>query len=377
MKKNLPPGALFLEFSRKDADTRIVEGYAFVNEKIEGERVTWARTAIEAATPEYLKWGNVREMHQPSAVGVVTEATWDDKGLFVRAEIVDDACWTKIEKGVYKGFSMRIRPLSMRGYTVTKTKISEISVVDQPKEGTDCVFAVARGEGVEDCEVEFEEEEIQRGAFATQVIAREKSTLRYMAMEVLGSVLWDIQNGSDTDKEALARAACAEFTDYIAPIVSRAELADPSGLSAALDVADLYFASLESKRTELENVPIDSLVILSRSEVEAYDQSVSTLTQERDLVRAELGEAQTAKAAAEARVSEMEKMPVKTPPMKYVGELNRTFAANHEATGETRETLEQELARIQAEAPTKSESERMQMATRVTKIKQELARLSQ
>ena len=53
-----------------------------------------------------MKFANIREMHQLSAVGVAKEAAVDDKGLYLGAKIVDDQAWQKITEGVYKGYSI-------------------------------------------------------------------------------------------------------------------------------------------------------------------------------------------------------------------------------------------------------------------------------
>ena len=52
--------------------------------------------------------GNVREMHQPVAVGKFVRVEYDDpaKQIVVTAKIVDREAWQKIAEGVYTGFSI-------------------------------------------------------------------------------------------------------------------------------------------------------------------------------------------------------------------------------------------------------------------------------
>ena len=120
---------------RVDDDKREVEGYAFVNEMVDGEGgLKLKRTAMEGATADYMKWGNLREMHQPSAVGKVSEAKWDDKGLFIRASVVDDNAWKKVKSGVYSAFSIGVAAKVMRGKDVEVCKHIETSLVDRPKD---------------------------------------------------------------------------------------------------------------------------------------------------------------------------------------------------------------------------------------------------
>ena len=78
--------------AKVDAEQRMVWGYASTEaEDDQGETVT--RDALAAALEDYMRYANIREMHQPSAVGVATEAAVDDKGLYLGAKIVDGDAW--------------------------------------------------------------------------------------------------------------------------------------------------------------------------------------------------------------------------------------------------------------------------------------------
>jgi phage head maturation protease len=128
----------------------MVYGYAS-SETVDshGERVT--KQALEAALPRYLKFANIREMHQPSAVGVARQAEVDDKGLYIGAHIVDDVAWRKVVGGVYKGFSIggRVGARSPDDPNViTALQLSEISLVDRPA-NPDAVFDLWKAGEVE------------------------------------------------------------------------------------------------------------------------------------------------------------------------------------------------------------------------------------
>jgi HK97 family phage prohead protease len=120
--------------AKLDAEQRMVWGYASTEaEDDQGETV--ARGALSAALDDYMRFANIREMHQPSAVGVATEATVDDRGLYVAARIVDGEAWDKVVAGVYKGFSIGGRvtardPADRR--LITGLRLNEISLVDRP-----------------------------------------------------------------------------------------------------------------------------------------------------------------------------------------------------------------------------------------------------
>ena len=120
--------------AKVDAEQRMVWGYASTEAvDDQGEAVT--REALAAALDDYMRFANIREMHQPSAVGVATEAAVDDKGLYLGAKIVDDDAWQKVVEGVYKGFSIggsvTARDAADRRL-ITALRLTEISVVDRP-----------------------------------------------------------------------------------------------------------------------------------------------------------------------------------------------------------------------------------------------------
>lgn len=94
----------------------------------------WLRKAM----PEWMAWGNVREMHRPSAAGVGKElsASGDDWNL--KALIVDPVAIAKVDAQVYKGFSIGIaKPrtiddASAPGGRIVGGTIVEVSLVDRP-----------------------------------------------------------------------------------------------------------------------------------------------------------------------------------------------------------------------------------------------------
>ena len=120
--------------AKLDAERRMVWGYASTEaEDDQGETVS--REALAEALDDYMRFANIREMHQPSAVGVAKEAAIDDRGLYLGAKIVDADAWQKIVEGVYKGFSIggrvTARDPADRGL-ITGLRLTEISVVDRP-----------------------------------------------------------------------------------------------------------------------------------------------------------------------------------------------------------------------------------------------------
>lgn len=125
---------IYLPIAKVDAERREVWGYASTEARDDqGEIVK--RDALVTALGDYMKFANIREMHQLSAVGVAKEAAVDDKGLYVGAKIVDDQAWQKVVEGVYKGYSIGGRitqrdPVDSK--TITGLVLNEISLVDRP-----------------------------------------------------------------------------------------------------------------------------------------------------------------------------------------------------------------------------------------------------
>ena len=75
---------IYFPFAKVDAEQREVWGYASTEARDDqGEIIK--RDALIAALGDYMKFANIREMHQLSAVGVAKEAAVDDRGLYVGA----------------------------------------------------------------------------------------------------------------------------------------------------------------------------------------------------------------------------------------------------------------------------------------------------
>ena len=74
----------YAEICKVDDEQRMVYGYASTEAlDVQGEIVT--KQAMAAALQDYMRFANIREMHQPSAVGVAKSVEMDDKGTFISA----------------------------------------------------------------------------------------------------------------------------------------------------------------------------------------------------------------------------------------------------------------------------------------------------
>src|SRR4029078_5279592 len=84
--------------AKVDAEQRMVWGYASTEAR-DDQGETGTRGALSSALEDYMRVSNIREIHQLSAVGVATEATVDERGLYLGAKIVDPDAWRKVVAG--------------------------------------------------------------------------------------------------------------------------------------------------------------------------------------------------------------------------------------------------------------------------------------
>lgn len=182
---------VFVPITRLNEEERTVEGFCFCNEKVESDGYRILRSAMEEATDDYMDWGAVRAMHQPIAAGTALTIEWNKKGCFLRSKIVDDAEWKKCQEGVYKGYSIGVRPLVFRDDSVTKVRWIENSLVDRPAD-PDAVFTLMRreesetppdpiGEPEVQEEAESEEQQIEESVDAEEITMASHGTLARIA----------------------------------------------------------------------------------------------------------------------------------------------------------------------------------------------------
>lgn len=126
------------EIAKLDDEQRIVKGIAS-SEALDSQKEVVSLNAIKKALSGY--WGNIREMHQPSAVGTTIECGVEGDALRLVAKIVDDMAWKKVKEGVYKGFSIggkRLDSVMQKSADgtpyrlITDLDLTEISLVDRP-----------------------------------------------------------------------------------------------------------------------------------------------------------------------------------------------------------------------------------------------------
>jgi hypothetical protein len=134
----------FVPFTKRNDDLQLTEGYAS-SEAVDSQGEVVELNAISQALPGYMKFGNIREMHQWSAVGKAIQAKIDGKGLLIKAHIVDPVAWQKVKEKVYNGYSIGGKVLKKVGDRIQELVLNEISLVDRPA-NPEAIFTMVKME---------------------------------------------------------------------------------------------------------------------------------------------------------------------------------------------------------------------------------------
>lgn len=136
-----PDAFLYADIVKRDVqpDGSVVVYGKPSNEALDIDEQRADKEWLQKALPEWYRWGNVREMHGPRAVGTAQKLEWDENDEpWLTAKIVDKEAAHKVREGVYKGFSIGIRkPILKHDRNAPKGRfvggtITEVSVVDRP-----------------------------------------------------------------------------------------------------------------------------------------------------------------------------------------------------------------------------------------------------
>ena len=370
----------FAEITRLDDESRVCEGYAFRNEVVSGEGgIRLMRSAMENATPEYMKFGNLRAMHQPIAAGLVQDAKWDEKGMFITTRVVDDNEWKKVKEGVYKGFSVGVRPRIMRGKNVEAADIVEISLVDRPKD-PDALISCFRAEDIDQpFEVEF------RSELSTEELAKLPNTefgdpdnRKYPVLDQddIDSAVLALGEGKEDIKKvivaialrknlsvpegwiAVANEGAAEETpadpDTEARVDSAENKEDVAPIAEAID----YVARVQ----ELEG-QVARISGLETELTEANSQK-EELLQRLNKVEAEFVEVQAKLDSAKAQLQQLKTTPIKQP-VRYAKAFDRDYAHSYGPPAVNAEMVA-EIEKVKTEiASTKDEGRKLALLARL------------
>lgn len=314
---------IFIPFTKTDAEQRMVYGYAST-EALDSQGEIVSRDAIINALPDYMRFRNIREMHQSSAVGKTQEAKVDEKGLFIGVKVVDESAWQKVKETVYNGFSIGGKIVTKIDDTITELKLTEISLVDRPA-NPEAVFSFYKGESMDkEIKVEKSDEalEILKGFMGEEVY--DANT----ALSALESIMWllgDEKRESENNPEQIA-ALQAAVKNIKAFIVSEIQEDNGSGeavegnLVVALsdkvgDIAKAGAAISTANKDKLSQIMALCKEIMGEEEESGKGDNATDLTKGEDIAKA-FGDLQNAHneaiakmATMQSRIAELEAMP--------------------------------------------------------------------
>jgi hypothetical protein len=148
---------LITKVERASDDALTVQGVCS-SEVCDSDGETVLASAMREALPAWLEYGNIREMHAPSAVGKALKAeVRDDGSTWLEARIIDPVAIRKCEERIYMGFSIGGRALERDGKIIKRLRLSEISIVDRPA-NPQALFEIAKAFGLrlgEDIQLEI------------------------------------------------------------------------------------------------------------------------------------------------------------------------------------------------------------------------------
>jgi len=171
----------FEKVEKQEDGTLLVSGIAS-SEAVDSDGETITADAMKAALPDYMKFANIREMHQPIAAGTALKCEVDSEGVtHIETKIVDPTTILKIEEEVLKGFSVGGAITSrdpLNKTIITGIRLSEISVVDRPANPL-AVFKLAKLEGGDTVTLG----ELRKSMWTVQDFAGVLSSIGWMAQE--------------------------------------------------------------------------------------------------------------------------------------------------------------------------------------------------
>lgn len=194
----------YMEIARIDEDERMVYGYGTREDVVDSYGTIIDMDSVRKCIPGYAKYANVREMHQPSAVGRADDITVDETGVYLGVKVVDDNAWKKVTERVYKGFSIGGKKDYQEGNRIFMKEITEFSLVDRPSN---------YGCGIDEYRVHEEninmakkKVEIERVEEAPEITTKVPDVARYAGEEIcdastalsaLSSIMWLMNREQD------------------------------------------------------------------------------------------------------------------------------------------------------------------------------------
>jgi hypothetical protein len=330
----------------QDDGTIKVWGYAS-SEVTDSDGETVTADAMKAALPGYMKFGAVREMHQPKAAGTAIEANVEDDGrTFFGAHIVDAEAVKKVKANVYKGFSIGGKVTKrdeMKKSVIKGLNLVEISLVDRPA-NPEAIYTMYKAEMVEEpglgVSAEPEKtEDIQKGMYDVSNFAQLLNNIGYLASDTE----WESQSEGDNSPipqamrdwlsqgivifQAMAAEETAEMMARLQAMVPASNVIDSIHAGAKTDDLAKAGAKFSTATKAALKAAHDACKAADKALADlGYDQEaddedagktdnggdLAKLAGELDTVKADLVKASDERDILKKRVAELEAQPAPT-----------------------------------------------------------------
>lgn len=332
--------------------TIIVEGIAS-SEVVDSDGETITAAAMKAAIPEYMRFGAIREMHQPKAAGTTLEINvGEDNVTVLKAHIVDSEAVKKVKANVYKGFSVGGSITSrdeLNKTVITGIDLVEVSLVDRPANPS-AVITCYKAEGIDP------EEPLQKSFYSVSRLASLLESVQdfcnYQEYE-------DQYEQRNTNIPPMVMAAAQQLGAALQALVSNeiASLGGDAGAGGETNKADqtgslAKAGSRFSKSTRDQLAEIHKALKDCESKMAAvgYDaqqdddaadaeatksqdvQDLQKVSWELDLAKANLAKAEQERDTLQKRVTELEAKP--EAPKAMLKDLNKANEMGQQEQGQ-------------------------------------------
>ncbi len=296
------------------------------SEAVDSDGEVISSEAMKAALPDYMKFGAVREMHQPSAAGTAIEASVEaDGSTFFGAHIVDPIAVKKVQTGVYKGFSIGGKVTSrdpMNKANITGLKLVEVSLVDRPA-NPEAIFTCYKAEGIDEVDEVIEvNEPLKKGMWTLQDFASVIQQVAYIAEDSACEADWEGDNSGvpaqllDWLKQgvaifhAMASEETTEMLNRLTPQASVIQLSEKA-VTFLNDNVDVLSKMLAEKPA-IEEIPASVILTgeVQKSVIitgEAQKAEGEDLSKAMDILKDDLSKAIKDNEVLKAQLDELKK----------------------------------------------------------------------
>ena len=301
---------LSLPFSKVDAERRIVSGFATLDNVDKQNDIVTAEASMKA----FSKFrGNIREMHQPSAVGKMVSFKEDKyfdpetkkfySGVYVSAYVSKGAqdTWEKVLDGTYTGFSIGGRmnkwddaydeKADIQIRVIKEYDLVELSLVDSPANQFASILSVQKVDGVDVVKGEAMDTELENVFWDSDnglVMLSEEDTV---VSPTSGSPMQNIGfvEKSDADKKDLikflvdsAKGIGTEITKEVSPMTDET--------TELVDVVDEVVEKSDEVAPEADAAAESEVAIETKADEEVEVEKAADAEAEVEVEKAETTE---------------------------------------------------------------------------------------